>query len=302
MSGSGDLPKPLKDLDTQWNVDIDIKSEILRRVNESIETKNWVDIEKEYFNILGESTNSKKQINVSDLNDEFSLLKSKLMEYLQKQQDDFSNDFDLSPLVGCFTQRIHPFELDSRRSNKTLTPTSLYFLNFNYTDTCEPYIVECNKKIRSSINYIHGSLDGKKGLPIFGFGDEFDKKFLEIEDKKDNEYFKHIKSFDYSKNQNYSSLLAFIESGEFQVHIYGHSCGISDRTMLRSIFEEDNCKSIKIFHHELKDGSNDFVERTYEIYRHFSNKGVMRRKVVSLEWCESKPQPAKKLSQMLITI
>ena len=145
----------------------------------------------------------------------------------------------------------------------------------------------------TSINYIHGSLDEKKGAPIFGFGDEFDKKFLEFEDKRDNEYFKHIKSFDYSKNQNYSSLLAFIESGEFQVHIYGHSCGISDRTMLRSIFEEDNCKSIKIFYHEKEDGSNDFVERTYEIYRHFSNKGEMRRKVVSLELCEPMPQPVK---------
>lgn len=25
----------------------------------------------------------------------------------------------------------------------------------------------------------------------------------------------------------------------------GHSCGLSDRTMLKEIFEHDNCKSIK---------------------------------------------------------
>jgi len=293
MNGFGDLPKALKDLNTQWNVDITIKSKILRKVNESIETKNWVDIEKEYYNILGESTDPKKQIDVIELNDEFDLLKTKLMAYLKRQQYDFSNDFDLFPLVDCFTQRIHYKELDNKRRKKILEPASLYFLNFNYTYTCEPYLKECRKKIKSSINYIHGSLDGKKGSPIFGFGDEFDKKFLEIEEKSDNEYFKHIKSFEYSKNENYSSLLAFVESDEFQVHIYGHSCGISDRTMLRSIFEEDNCKSIKIFHYELKDGSNDFVERTYEIYRHFNNKGIMRKKVVSQELCEPMPQPQR---------
>ncbi|MDQ1770561.1 hypothetical protein GQR60_02605 [Labilibaculum sp. A4] len=288
-SGFSELPKVLEDFKNHMSVDISINSDILRKINESIETKNWVDIEKEYFNLLGKSADS-NQIDVGELNEEFDFLKNKLMTYLKKQQDDFSNDFDLSPLVNCFTQLIDYSEFSRVRAKTIVKPESLYFLNFNYTNTCEPYLVECKKKMTASINYIHGNLDGTKGAPIFGFGDEFDKKFLEFEDKDGNEYFKHIKSFDYSKNQNYSSLLSFIESDNFQVHIYGHSCGISDRTMLRSIFESEYCKSIKIFYHGSEE-DNDFVERTYEIYRHFSNKGVMRRKVVSLELCEPMPQP-----------
>ncbi|MBK6364090.1 MAG: hypothetical protein IPF52_11590 [Saprospiraceae bacterium] len=58
--------------------------------------------------------------------------------------------------------------------------------------------------------------------------------------------FTHIKSFDYFKTDNYSKLLAFLES-EFDVYIMGHSCGLSDRTLLSTIFEHENCRKIKIF-------------------------------------------------------
>lgn len=301
LNSTGGLPEALKELDNNMNVDITVKSEILKKINISIETKNWVDIEMEYFNILGESIGSKR-FSVSEFNEEFDFLKTKLMDYLRNQQNDFSGDFDLDPFVSCFTQNIRYRELNDREVTKDIIPESLYFINFNYTDTILPYQLECNKHMIAKFNYIHGSLDGKEGAPIFGFGDEFDKKFLEFEDLRDNEYFKHIKSFDYSKNQNYSSLLRFIESDEFQVHIYGHSCGISDRTMLRSIFESDYCKSIKIFYHERNENENDFVDKTYEIYRHFSNKGEMRRKVVSLELCEPMPQPVRQLADSEITV
>jgi hypothetical protein len=33
----------------------------------------------------------------------------------------------------------------------------------------------------------------------------------------------------------------------FQVLIMGHSCGLSDRTLLNIVFEHNNCRSIKVF-------------------------------------------------------
>jgi hypothetical protein len=67
------------------------------------------------------------------------------------------------------------------------------------------------------------------------------------------------------------------------VCIKGHSCGLSDRTMLKEIFEHENCVSIMIYYHKWgsEDNQNDYVNKTYEISRHFTDKGLMRKKIVS---------------------
>ncbi|MRT93301.1 AbiH family protein [Ancylomarina sp. 16SWW S1-10-2] len=270
------------------------QSVLLKRIKSKMQSSNWVDIEMEYFNLLEASTHINSHIDLKKLNNELDSLKNKLVKYLKGQEDEHrKNEFDLSPLVNCFTQDIVAedlFYLD-----KNTQPDSLYFLNFNYTNTLKPYLDECNLKISSDINYIHGTLYNESGEPIFGYGDEFDKKYLEFEDLKDNDYYRHIKSFEYSKTRNYFRLLSFLESDEFQVHIYGHSCGLSDRTMLNSIFENKLCKSIKIFYHQKDKDNNDFVEKTFDIYRHFKDKGEMRRKIVPYEVSEPMPQPVKKM-------
>ena len=50
--------------------------------------------------------------------------------------------------------------------------------------------------------------------------------------------------------------------------------------MLNEIFEHNNCKSIKVFYYRREDGTDDFTEKTYEISRHFKDKGLMRKKLV----------------------
>ena len=126
-----------------------------------------------------------------------------------------------------------------------------------------------------------------------GFGDELDKRYLEFEDEKNNELFKHIKSFEYLKTKNYYLLTRFIKAKDFQVNIYGHPCGLSDRTMLNQIFEHENCKSIKIYYHKKADGSNDYTEKTHEISRHFKDKGLMRKKIVPFDLSQEMPQPSQ---------
>jgi hypothetical protein len=76
-----------------------------------------------------------------------------------------------------------------------------------------------------------------------------DDDYKVIENLGNNEYLKNFKSFQYLQNSNYNDLL-FVDSKRFQVLIMGYSCGLSDRTLLNTIFEH-NCRSIR-FYYETK--------------------------------------------------
>lgn len=273
------------------SIDFKFNSTVLKNSYNKFESMNWVDLEIEYFDVLLEVKNDAQLSGIYIVNEQLDFLKEKLIEYLKEQQSIFTNGFIKNNLVGCFTESIHPHEIVTTKLKTEEKPENLLFLNFNYTNTFEVYFDSCKKIIPSEFNYIHGDLNGIHGQPIFGFGDELDKHYLEFEDENNNELFKHIKSFEYLKNNNYYSLIRFIESGDYQVQIYGHSCGLSDRTMLNQIFEHEYCKSIKIFYHERPDGTNDYTEKTYEISRHFKDKGMMRKKIVPLDFSKPMPQP-----------
>lgn len=276
---------------------LEFKSLILKNSFYKIEKMNWVDLEIEYFNVLLDTKHTYQLSNqleeIQKVNKQLDFLKSKLCEYLNEQQSFFTNGFGKKSLIDCFTEVIHPYEIVTTELEKDERPKNLFFLNFNYTNTFENYYDACRQIIPSEFDYIHGNLSEVHGKPIFGFGDELDKRYLEFEDEKNNELFKHIKSFEYLKNKNYYRLIRFLESDDYQVQIYGHSCGLSDRTMLNTIFENEKCKSIKIFYHEREDGTNDYTDKTYEISRHFKDKGIMRKKIVPFDYSKSMPQPKK---------
>ena len=54
--------------------------------------------------------------------------------------------------------------------------------------------------------------------------------------------------------------MEFIALGPYQVFIMGHSCGNSDRTLLNTLFEHDNCLSIKVFYRQYKDGTDNYID------------------------------------------
>jgi len=164
-------------------------------------------------------------------------------------------------------------------------------LSFNYTNTLEKYKEECQKSINTEINYIHGKLDTVSNPLIFGYGDEYNKSYLEFEELNNKELFKHIKSFGYFQTNNYHDLIRFVDEDDFQVYIFGHSLGLSDRTMLKQIFEHEKCKSIKIFYHKLSDTKDDYTDKTYDISTHFSDKALMRKKIVNKPNSFPMPQP-----------
>ncbi|WP_430410574.1 AbiH family protein [Kordia sp.] len=300
------------------------KNQFFEELNKTQSIQNWVDVENEYYKklkVISKLSSIDKQAKkeqVLKLHKEFEQVKQLLERYLQRNVEQVyelrSND-DAEKLYDIFQ---HYSRLNKNRkildefsdpddfheigevvmgSNKFLEISLLdtYVLNFNYTDTFEKYVkLMRDKKIILHINHIHGKLNENI---VFGFGDEMDDDYKLIEDMDDNEYLRHFKSFQYVQNSNYKDVLRYIDSEKFQVIIMGHSCGLSDRTLLNTIFEHENCRSIKVFYHQRKDGSDNYTEIIQNISRHFNDKKLMRTKIVEKTLCEPMPQiqlPKKK--------
>jgi len=89
----------------------------------------------------------------------------------------------------------------------------------------------------------------------------------------------------YLLTPNYRDLLRFLEKDDFQVFVMGHSCGLSDRTMFKEIFEHEKCKSVRLFHY-----NGDFHDKAINVSKHFSNKGHMRKLIVDRKESDAFPQ------------
>jgi len=61
----------------------------------------------------------------------------------------------------------------------------------------------------------------------------------------------------------------------------GHSCGISDRTLLKLLFEHKKCLSIKIYYHKIDSVTDNYSDVVRNISRNFTDKSLMRRKVIN---------------------
>jgi hypothetical protein len=185
-------------------------------------------------------------------------------------------------------------QLDSAINYFDLIPNQTIFLNFNYTFTDKIYnnpreFAQLNNDRLSSIEtiHIHGTIAPNDNNPvIFGFGDEIDDDYKSIEKLNNNSYLENIKSINYLETDNYKKLLEYINSGNFQIFIFGHSCGVSDRTLLNTIFEHENCASIKLFYHQKAEGIDNYSDIVRNISRSFNDKAKMRDRVVNKNYCE----------------
>ncbi|MYZ59084.1 hypothetical protein EH151_04155 [Elizabethkingia anophelis] len=171
-------------------------------------------------------------------------------------------------------------------------PKDILFANFNYTTTETYYLNSPNDreygKYNTDIIHIHGLLNNNTDNKIiFGFGDELDADYKIIENLNDNEYLKNIKSFKYFESESYKKLLEYIERSPYQIFIFGHSCGNSDRTLLNTLFEHKNCHSIKNFYYIKSDNEDSYNGTIMNISRSFTNKADMRDKVVNKKYSET---------------
>ncbi|SHH19445.1 AbiH family protein [Flavobacterium defluvii] len=183
---------------------------------------------------------------------------------------------------------------DSAINYFDLMPEEILFLSFNYTFTEKIYSdhtlfdsFNSTHNFKKSNIHIHGTTEQFDGNDvIFGFGDEIDEDYKSIENLNDNLYLENIKSIKYLETDNYKQLLEFLNSGDYQIFIFGHSCGISDRTLLNTLFEHKNCSSIKSFYHKKGSETDNYSDIVRNISRNFNSKISMRDKVVNKEYCE----------------
>ncbi|MBB6459225.1 AbiH family protein [Flammeovirga kamogawensis] len=285
-------------------------------------SENWVDIEATYYSELKKcfGSDNKQQSKIEKLNIEFKEIEDLLSKYLLdllrtfsfKKNNVINNILHNSEVkLNNFSSKILDllvdvqYEIDFSESEgyqktfidkrgirkkiikegfKSTEEGDLLILNFNYTDIIKSYFSDGKINL---IN-IHGTLTDNNNPIIFGYGDEMDPKFKEIEHEGSEDFLKNVKSINYLNTSNYQKFETFIERDLYQVIILGHSCGLSDRILLNKIFEHDNCISIKPYYYKNEDKETDnYFSIVSNIYRCFNDKQLMRSKVVNKENTEA---------------
>lgn len=276
-------------------------SQFFETILQSIETKGWVDIEYDYYQLLKRTTEKTDcGYTIKELNEQLGFLQELLVEYLRSIDTPSCNNELHDAMIGFFDpadfstegrkKAMENIGLDIKSYEEVkynpekrdkLIPERVMLLSFNYTATIKKY-----GNFNVDFNYIHGDLEHPKNI-IFGYGDELDKDYKSIVDRNDNELLKNVKSVKYLETRHYHDMLEFLMAAPFQVLIMGHSCGNSDRTLLNTIFEHENCVSIKPFYHKWEDGSDNYLELVQNISRNFTNMRLYRDRVVNKEQCKT---------------
>lgn len=303
---------------------LEYKNGLFGKLNKVSSLTNWVDIEslyyKELLNIHRNSIPNEKLSHFEILNNELIRIVRLFEEYLNEEvskeiaklrNDSYENLFQskklsfnepMNDVLVQFNKMgqgvINAKKIDYKTTGYINFPifTESLILNFNYTETVQLY---SNPSDRIPIVSIHGKLNDVNNPINLGYGDEKDTTYQELENLNHREPLRFIKSFYYSNSSQYKRFIDFIESGPYQCQIMGHSCGLSDRTLLKTIFEHANCCSIKPYYYEY-DQVNDwnekdnYIELVQNISRHFDDKIEMRSKIVNKEYCQPLPQNSKK--------
>jgi hypothetical protein len=273
-----------------------IKNTIISASYNSKNDPNWSDIEWQYFKLLTKilipphgsplvSQTKNLQNSLVALNKDLDQLSKHLKEYLSKVDENKINDFN-------FLKKYQDI-FKNHEGHKNL------ILNFNYTSLVSQY--------PSASNYheiqIHGSLKNTDPI-IVGYGDETTSLYQEMENQNNFEFLRHTKSSRYAENDNYSKVHLFINESapgsfndhisingdEYEIVVLGHSCGLSDRVLLKELMEKENCTKIHVYYYDDKNGNTDFLKTVSNISRHFKNKVEMRSKVQSFDVNYRMPQ------------
>lgn len=269
------------------------KSSLLESILDN-SINGWVDIEKSYYELLKKEKKKDEKSEVKELNNDLRIITGLLKEYLLSIDYSITTKKEIADwYIHQFISKVKPEDVIDDQPDKPIITEKILFLNFNYT----PSLFNIIKFIPAysqgeftqsnyRLNHIHGKVDDDNDDLIFGYGDEMDKDYKEIEDLNDNRYLESFKSFKYNHYPDYRDLLRFVNSNPYQVSVYGHSCGLSDRVMLNEIFEHDNCKSIKIYYYN----KQEFIDKNMEISRHFNSNKLMRQRIVDFNENDKIPQ------------
>lgn len=200
---------------------------------------NWYRVESFYFDELYRYFNYKDDIGIKKLNNEFNIIKTELVEYLDSVP--VLNDKG----IGSFFENLRDYYYE----------ISITVINFNYTNTIENYTWALNCKrqemgkpydVAPNIFNIHGSLS-KEDI-VFGYGNDRNKKYKDLIEVENNDYVEHMKTFEYSRNSEYSDLIEYLKGQEnYEVCVIGHSLSVTDKTLLEVILDKEKCLKIHLF-------------------------------------------------------
>ena len=285
-------------------------SGFIREVIEDFERKGWVNLENSYFSIVEQCITQEgiNETRADSLNIQMEELKISLCQYLGTLERPAPSE-DIRTLFEQIKKgQIERASEQARQNRIDLKGSHLEdhaedvadglegitVLTFNYTDTCEALYKDAltintadlpglladylpAEGIPPTFIHIHGSL--KEEDIVLGYGDETTDRFRELEEANDNDLTKYFKSFYYMQNPRYRQFFEVLERGPFRLHLMGHSCGLSDRVLLSSIFNHPNLEDVKIYYHD-RGENNDYFQLCQNISRHFHDKHAMRRKIL----------------------
>jgi len=266
---------------------ISYTNQFLKNIDNNMKIKNWVDLEELYFEQLisckNNYNNNMENYNlypVTQLNKEFSSIRDKLEEYLKTQNEIITDNFQKDLVEKINKEIIHAKDCNGKAFNGRIL-----FLNFNYTKTETLYTTKIKNADKKDVIHINGELEKRDENPIiFGYGDEKSKQSEEIENLNNNDFLENVKSVKYTETIKHGELEEFIGKGQienkkYEVFVLGHSCGNSDRTLLRKLFEHENCEKIICYAWKRNDGTDDFLEKSRNIYRNFDDKYKYRQRL-----------------------
>ncbi|MCD8440840.1 AbiH family protein [Tenacibaculum finnmarkense] len=238
--------------------------------------ENWFDIEQAYYdellNIFHDKYNDEDQPlfveRIDALNLDFQEIKEALKKYLKDK---------IKPTWNASVS--NSFE------NHFIDRENVSFINFNYTNTINCYRHSVNLNLNKNI-HIHNSLSEDI---IFGYGDDTDEMYQKMKTSKNNSFLKYFKTFDYLKSKNYRKVLnqlATFKDG-YDVLVIGHSLGGTDKTILKTILDDNACQNIELLKRSDLENEQLKAANLFELYanlaRIFDSEAFLREKVISLQ-------------------
>ncbi len=243
------------------------------------EYDNWFDIERAYFEELKTFSDVKSVAGVKQLNGYFNEIKNKLKIYLNQIDIKFNGE------VASFIK------------NSFTNKNNIQIVDFNYTYTIDRYINRFNRVNNISINQIHGDLNSEI---IFGYGDDTSVEYQNIKNLDNDEYLENFKTYAYLMNREYTDLLNIIEDyNDYEVYVFRHSLGRTDKTLLKEIFDNKKCLNIHFFKRsdlDEKQKKTAFSALTKNLSRILDDESSLRKKTLS--YPESLSFPKNEIEDM----
>ncbi|MFC4721665.1 AbiH family protein [Geojedonia litorea] len=247
-----------------------LSNKLLRKLFKE-KSKYWFNIEDTFYRYLKVIYHQHKSSNYSDtylsqldtLNFEFSEIKNLLKKYL------ISVVVEKNSSIGLFFENL--------KKGHNFLNGELVIINFNYTDTIKQYNLSGN-----SICFyypIHGTL---KDEIIFGYGNDKDKEYQDIKDVGEDKYLEHFKTHKYLLNSVYQNLYREIVTAKepYEVHVLGHSLGLTDKTLLQELFISTNCKKIHLYKRTDKLGDNSEECNQKQVERAFTTLTMAASRII----------------------